>query len=106
LNRWRAARGLTTLATPPLLTPERWSRFFLPFAREHLTERQLRTLELLSNFEAYLQLSEPLAATYPIADVEGAIRASVDYWATMHPRVAALDQREWSAATTTTALGR
>lgn len=101
LNRWRTAHGLTALATPPLLSPERWRRFFLPFVREHLTERQLRTLELLRNFEAYLQLSEPLDATYPIVDVEGAIRASVDYWATTHPRIAALDQRGWSAAAAT-----
>jgi nucleoside-diphosphate-sugar epimerase len=95
LNGWRGERGLTTLDDPPLLSPERWNRFFLPFAREHLTERQLRTLDLLRNFEAYLQLTEPLQATHIVADVEDTITASVRQWASVHPRAASLSPQPW-----------
>jgi nucleoside-diphosphate-sugar epimerase len=98
LNGWRAERGLEELPRPPLLSPERWNRFFLPFARDHLGARQLRILELLGNFEPYLAIDEPLRPTHPVEGVEGCIAASVRYWAEANARIASLVPRPWAAA--------
>ncbi|WP_285183784.1 hypothetical protein, partial [Mycobacterium tuberculosis] len=59
LNAWRLERGLEPFGQPRLLPPEAWHRFFLPFAREHLSERQRRQLDLLRTWEPYLELYEP-----------------------------------------------
>jgi nucleoside-diphosphate-sugar epimerase len=98
LNAWRTERGRPLLASPPLLTPASWNRFFLPFAREHLTERQLHTLGLLSHFEPYLQIADPIEVTDPVGDIAPAIAESVRYWASTHARIAGLAPRPWGAA--------
>jgi nucleoside-diphosphate-sugar epimerase len=97
LNRWRAVRGLAAFDTPRLLTPESWTRFFLPFARDHLSPRQLRMLDLLRNFEPYLIIGSPLRPTHPVTAVEPAIAASVRYWADANPRIASLSPQPWKA---------
>lgn len=53
LNCWRTENGLPPFDVPRLLSPEQWNRFFFPFARQHLSRRQLQILELLRNFEPY-----------------------------------------------------
>ena len=95
LNEWRAGERASPLGVPPILEPERWNRFFLPFAREHLTARQLRTLELLGNFEPYLQITTPLAPTHVVDHAEDAIAVSVGYWAQLHRRLALRDPEPW-----------
>lgn len=98
LNSWRAARHLTPIPTPRLLSPESWERLFLPLAEEHLSRRQLRILELLGNFEPYLALRELLIPTHPVASIEPCIQVSVRFWADAHASQAALMPREWAAA--------
>lgn len=98
LNEVRAHSGLAPIARPPLIDPRRWSRFYLPFAREHLSSRQLRVVELLSEFEPYTSVVEPHAVTAAVPDVAPALRAAIRYWAHRHPAVALGRPRAWSAA--------
>jgi hypothetical protein len=95
LNGWRAAHGHKPLDVPRIITPPRWNRFFLPFAREHLTDRQNRMLDLLSVFEPYLAATVPLVATHTIEGVDDCLRASVGYWAAANPRLAAMTPVPW-----------
>ncbi|GAA1799119.1 NAD-dependent epimerase/dehydratase family protein [Planosporangium flavigriseum] len=95
LNGWRAARGHEPLQPPRIITPQRWNRFFVPFAREHLTIRQNRMLDLLSVFEPYLVSTVPLPVTHAVNGVDGCLRASVRYWASTNPRLAAMNPLPW-----------
>jgi nucleoside-diphosphate-sugar epimerase len=95
LNGWRTARGHDPVEKPRIITPQRWNRFFRPFAREHLTPRQNRMLDLLSVFEPYLASTVPLSATHTVDEVEGCLCASVCYWADLNPRLAAMRPLPW-----------
>lgn len=97
LNAWRAEQGLEAFGQPRLLDPGAWDRFFLPFAREYLSPRQDRALELLRTYEPYLMLVEPLPATDVVADAPPAVEASARYWADALPRLASLPIRPWRA---------
>jgi len=96
LNEVRARHGLAPIARPPLIDPGRWTRFYLPFAREHLTTRQLRIVELLSEFEPYTSVVEPLAVTAAVPEVASALRAAIRFWAQRHPAVALGRPRAWA----------
>jgi nucleoside-diphosphate-sugar epimerase len=98
LDRWRQAAGHPRVTAPPVITPERWHRFFLPFAREHLTARQNRMLDLLRVFEPYLESTVPVAGTHPVGDVMECVRRSVTYWAGTNRRLAAMVARPWRPA--------
>jgi nucleoside-diphosphate-sugar epimerase len=97
LNSWRVSRGHEPLPAPRVLARESWHRFFLPFARQHLSERQNRTLDLLREFEPYLAGTAPLSGTHTVGAVDDCLRASVRYWAETNPRLAQLDPRPWRA---------
>jgi nucleoside-diphosphate-sugar epimerase len=99
LNAWRAERGLEPFAEPRMISRESWDRFFLPFVRDQLSRRQHRVLELLSNFEPYLRLSEPLTPTHQVAGMESCIATAVRYWADTEHRQASQAPRAWKAAT-------
>lgn len=98
LNGWRADRGLAALDTPRIVSPSRWNRFFLPFAREHLTGRQLRILELLENFQPYLAVAEPLRPTHYAHDVDVGVKRAVRFWADANERLASQSPRPWRGA--------
>lgn len=95
LDRWRAARGLAPLERGPLIPPERWERFFFPFAREHLSARQLRIIALLDQFRPYVTTLEPLSPTRPVKDMGPVLARSVLAWADAHPRSAGGAPRPW-----------
>ena len=97
VNGWRTEHDVVPLPCPPVIDPERFERFFLPFARRYLSPRQLKVLELLRNFEPYTTITEPLEPTHTVGDVEPAIAAAVRYWAETHPRQASLAPRQWKA---------
>lgn len=98
LNGWREEQGLEPFDVPRLVSRESWKRFFEPFVRDELSPRQRSILGLLSNFEPYLAIREPLAVTHQVEGVEPAISASVRYWADCEYRRASLAQRPWTAA--------
>lgn len=98
LNAWRVERDLEAFGQPRLLDPGAWDRFFLPFAREYLSPRQDRALDLLRTYEPYLMLVEPLPATDVVADAPPAVEISARYWAETLPRLASLPIRPWRAA--------
>jgi nucleoside-diphosphate-sugar epimerase len=98
LNGWRRERGLEAIERPPVIDPDRWERFFLPFAREHLSPRQRRVLDLLQNFNPYMSITEPLRPTDPVTGVEPALALAVRFWADSHVREASLSQRPWKVA--------
>ena len=98
LNEWRGERGLEPFDVPRLVSRESWERFFLPFVRDELSARQRGILDLLSNFEPYLAIREPLEPTHPVPDAAAAIPAAVRYWAETEQRRASLSPRPWTAA--------
>lgn len=98
LNAWRAERGLEPLDTPPIVAPDSWTRFYRPFAVQHMSPRQMLMLDLLDNFRPYLDLTEPFEPTHPVADAGAAIAPAVRWWAERNPRLASLAPRPWAAA--------
>lgn len=97
LNAWRAARDIGPFGQPKLVEPDAWDRFFLAFAREHLTPRQQRALDLLRAYEPYLQITEPRPATHVVTDVMDTIVASSTAWCDSFARLAAMPLRPWQA---------
>lgn len=98
LNAWRADHGAQLCGQPRLIEPDAWDRFFLPFAREHLSSRQLLALELLRNYEPYLMLSEPIEATDQVALTDATLSVATRFWCDALPRLAAQPPRPWQAA--------
>jgi hypothetical protein len=98
LNAWRKQHGLEPFVVPRLISRESWDRFFYPFVVDELTHRQRRILELLSNFEPYLEIHEPLVPTHHVGDPASAIFAATRYWADTEPNRASLALRPWTAA--------
>lgn len=99
LNAWRAEQGLEAFGQPRLLDPAAWDRFFLPFAREYLSPRQHRALDLLRTYEPYLMLVDPLPATDVVSGAPACVETSARYWADTLPRLASLPIRPWRSAT-------
>ncbi|MGN6256104.1 MAG: SDR family oxidoreductase [Solirubrobacterales bacterium] len=95
LNAWRRVNDRKPLESPPLITPDSWRRFFRPFVREHLTDRQLLILDLLQSFEPYLALSDPLQPDITVDDVLPSLLTATRYWAETNPRVARLEPQPW-----------
>jgi nucleoside-diphosphate-sugar epimerase len=95
LNGWRSARGHEPVPVPRIISPQRWNRFFRPFARDQLTARQNQMLDLLSVFEPYLAATVPLSPTHPVHGVDDCLCAAVGYWATANPRLAAMNPLPW-----------
>ncbi|MGW6457501.1 SDR family oxidoreductase [Streptomyces sp. NPDC055078] len=96
LNRWRAATGHGPLEPPGVVPPEQWHRFYLPFARPHLTDRQLRQIELLGEFIPYMSVAEPIAVNRPVHRPADAIGTAITAWADRHPRLAKGSPRPWT----------
>lgn len=95
LDRWRSVNGAPPLVTPPILDPERWHRFFLPFAREELSPIRLRSIDLFAEFEPYLCLRESFEVDQEV-DVEGVTATTIRAWADAHPRQAGRAQAAWT----------
>jgi nucleoside-diphosphate-sugar epimerase len=95
LNGWRAARGVPPLERPPLLEPERWDRFFLPFARQEMSPVQLSVIDVFAEFRPYLSIMEPFRVTDVVGDINEVIRLSVRYWAEQNLAVATAVPRPW-----------
>ncbi|MEZ5077275.1 MAG: SDR family oxidoreductase [Solirubrobacterales bacterium] len=98
LNRWREDAGCEPFDMPRLISEDSWSRFFLPFARSELSPRQLRILDLLSNFQPYMQVTSPLEPTHRVADATACIAPAVGYWAESERRMASMPPRPWKAS--------
>jgi nucleoside-diphosphate-sugar epimerase len=96
INAWRAGRGVAELVRPPLLNPDRWDRFFLPFARQHLSPAQRRVIDVFSEFRPYLTMTQPLPASEIVDDVGPVIRRTVRRWAQQNPVAASAIPRAWS----------
>ena len=97
LNDVRAANGLPPIPRPPLIEPERWTRFYLPFARQHLTARQLRTVALLGEFQPYTSIETPFLVTSHVPDLTPALGTAIRHWAQRYPVAALGRPRAWSA---------
>jgi nucleoside-diphosphate-sugar epimerase len=95
LNTWREQRGIDRVDAPPLIPPERWHRFFLPFAREHFSPLQLRTVDLFSEFEEYLCMTEPFPVDRQLPHPAEAIVRTITAWAGLHPAAAGRPQVAW-----------
>ncbi|OEV13135.1 SDR family oxidoreductase [Streptomyces nanshensis] len=96
LNEWRAERGISPIGQPPFIPTERWHRFFLPMAREHLSPVQLEVVQLLGMFESYTSLDEPLEPTQQVKDPAAALALSIRCWADRKPRLASRIPEPWA----------
>lgn len=96
INAWRDGVGLAPVPRPPTLSLDRWHRFYLPLAREHLSPMQNEVVNLLGMFEAYTSMAEPFAPTTPVLDPAGVLVNSVRYWITRRPRLARRTPEPWS----------
>lgn len=95
LNAWRASHEVAPVDRPPLLPPERWHRFFLPFARSHFSPLQLKTVDVFSEFEPYFCMPEPFEVDEPLTRADEVIRRTIERWAEDHPRAASREQVAW-----------
>jgi hypothetical protein len=96
LADWRGRRGLAPIERPPILDPARWRRFLLPFARQHFSALQRRTVELYEVFTPYLSVTDPLPVTHGVHDVLPAVHRSVEWWADRNVRSASATPVAWS----------
>jgi nucleoside-diphosphate-sugar epimerase len=96
VNGWRQQHGACRLPDPPIISASRWERFFLPLARTTLSERQLRTVDLLGEFIPYLSMSRPPRPTALVPGVRAALGRAVRYWARTNPHAALAEPRPWT----------
>jgi nucleoside-diphosphate-sugar epimerase len=96
LNGWREAHGVEPIARPPIVSTQRWHRFFLPLAEQHLSEVQHKAVQLLGMFESYTSMMEPFEPTRIVADPADVLRKSVLWWAESKPRLAARRPESWA----------
>ncbi len=96
LNEWRQAKDLPPIATPPIIPTPRWRRFYLPFARQELSEVQNRAVDLLGMFESYTSMDEPFTPTWPVVDPASVLARSVLWWANTKPRLASRTPLPWA----------
>ncbi|MBR8740609.1 SDR family oxidoreductase [Nocardiopsis sp. MG754419] len=96
LNDWRRERGAGELDTPTFVTPDQWHRFYLPFARPHLSDRQLRTIDLLGEFIPYLSRGAPIGVNRYVEPIDAALPAIVRGWAERLPGLAMRSPRPWT----------
>lgn len=96
LNRWRTGPGGVEAFRPPqIIDPDQWHRFYLPFARPHMTTRQLHFTDLLSEFLPYMSIPEPLPATWVVPPVTGCVEQAIEHWALAFPRLARATPAPW-----------
>ncbi len=96
VNEWRTAIGIPALEIPPYIPPGTWDRFYLPFARQHLSPGQLATVESYAMFRPYFRRSHTLAVTHRVPDPTESIVKSFHGWAAQHPAAARRIPRPWS----------
>lgn len=96
LNALRAEAGVPPIAPPPFISAERWHRFFLPLARQHLSPVQSQAVELLGMFESYTSMPRPFTPTRPVADPALILVRSIRWWARQRPRLALRVPEPWA----------
>ncbi|OKI09453.1 hypothetical protein A6A06_01750 [Streptomyces sp. CB02923] len=96
VNRWRARGGHPALDVPEFITPEQWYRFYLPFARPHLTARQLRQIDLLGEFIPYMSVADPVGVNWKVAPTAPAVETAIERWAQQRPHLAKGTPRPWT----------
>lgn len=95
LERWRAAYDLAPIVRPPLLDPDRWHRFYLPFARTELSAVQLKTIDLFSEFEPYFCITTPFECDVEVGEITSVIEKTVWTWAERHRNASSREQMAW-----------
>jgi nucleoside-diphosphate-sugar epimerase len=95
LNRSRAEWGCPPLEVPRAISPQSWDRFFWPFVQRYISLRQRLIIELLRNYEPYLQIEEPLPVTHRVTDVLVPLERSVRYWAEENSSAASRPAHRW-----------
>ncbi|MEW2622370.1 SDR family oxidoreductase [Streptomyces sp. NPDC048106] len=100
LNTFRAAHGAPPVARPPIISPDAWTRFFLPLADRWLSPFQSEAVKLLAMFQGYTSMAVPFVPTRPVRDPADAMTAAVRHWAVRRPRLALAEPRPWTLLTT------
>lgn len=95
LNTWRECHLVEHLRRVPLISPERWERFYRPFIDDCLPPTYRRAVEALEQFQPYMSILQPLPVTQHVFDVSDALLRSVGFWADHHQRLAAASPRPW-----------
>jgi nucleoside-diphosphate-sugar epimerase len=95
VNGWRADRGLAPIDQPPMLPLDSWHRFFLPFARAHLSPVQCEAVQLMGMFEAYTNMTQPFEPTWPVEGPRDVLVRSIRAWIDAKPRLATRAPQPW-----------
>ncbi|MGK5543213.1 SDR family oxidoreductase [Streptomyces sp. URMC 127] len=96
INTFRAAHGAGPIATPPVVSTDRWNSFFLPLARQELSPVQQQAVSLLAMFQSCTSMAEPFEPTRPVRDPGEVLAASVRHWARSNPRQALAAPSPWT----------
>jgi nucleoside-diphosphate-sugar epimerase len=97
LDAWRQERRLDPLPRPPYITPEKWNRFYLPFAKEHFSRGHLIRVRAYQVFEPYLSRSGTFEVTEQVPDVMDVVFMTTTHWAECNPRLATMSPRPWTS---------
>ncbi|MGL4340007.1 MAG: NAD-dependent epimerase/dehydratase family protein [Rhodoglobus sp.] len=95
VNRWRQENGLSPVRAPTFVSQDAWDRFYLPFARPHLTNRQLHTIELLSQFIPYLSGTGSSDITWKVESLDAVLPLLGERWAQDRPQRAGRIAQPW-----------
>jgi nucleoside-diphosphate-sugar epimerase len=88
INDARQQHGIADIEVPPVIEREKWDRFFLPFARDYLTKRQLAVIELLSAFNVYTSSDRGFEPDWPVREIGNAFDTCVAWWCQRFHRTA------------------
>ncbi|MEK8173287.1 hypothetical protein NKH77_43575 [Streptomyces sp. M19] len=88
LNSWRTEHDVPPLERLPYVTPEKWNRFYLPFAEQYLDRAQLLKVTAFRAYQGYLSVTEPFDVTVRVEDTAGLLHRSIRRWAQTHETAA------------------
>jgi nucleoside-diphosphate-sugar epimerase len=106
VNRYRTARGHGAVATPPIIEPARYVRFFKPFLISESKPRLQKILDLLDVYTPYLSAVEPIQiGTHEVAVVAADIRPHfstiIERWCSDNPSASTAPPFNWKSVLAT-----
>jgi len=96
VNDRRRLLGLPELERVPIVSTERWNRFYFPFIKDLLRPNQMRAVDLLNEFGPYLTMSSPLSGEVAVPRAVDVLRQCLKTWVEDHPRAVAAKPKVWA----------
>jgi nucleoside-diphosphate-sugar epimerase len=108
INGWCAAHELAPLESPRIVTRDQWDRFFRPFLNDEITPSQRKVIDLLSEFQPYMDRPAAFAHTTSVSDIATVLQTCVLRWCDVFADDIRRGQKPWrpTAAATAGRSGR